>query len=124
MQITERKHSQNNNPATRYPWYHGHPCKNLHCKLKTLPSPREALEIFSAIDVGLVSLAVQTCGNEEPIQFPVSVRGTLPGLTESTHSAVISDRDGHMCACPRFGNGTAASAALASLNRTAYNFTF
>lgn len=116
MQIIEKKHSQNNSPAERYPWYHRRPGNNLQCKLKTLPSPQEALEIFSAISVGLVSLVVQTCGNEEPIQFPISVRGTLPELLESTHRAVISDRDGHMCACPRFGDGTAASAALASLN--------
>lgn len=86
-----------------------------------LPSHQEALEIFSAtvISLGLVSLVVQTCGNEEPIQFSISVSGILHGLMESTHKTVISDRDGHMCACPRFGNCIAASAAFMSLNRTA-----
>lgn len=48
------------------------------------------MEIFSATasDTGLVSLVVQTCGNEEPIQFPLSVSGTLHGLTESTHKTL------------------------------------
>lgn len=101
-----------------YLWYHRYPYNNLHCKLKMLPSHQEALEIFSAtvINLGLVSLVVQTCGNEEPIQFSISVSGTLHGLKESTHKPVISDRDGHMCACPRFGNCIAASAAFTSLN--------
>lgn len=83
-----------------------------------LPLHQEMLEIFSAtaINLGLVSLVVQTCGNEEPIQFSISVSGTLHGLTESTHKPVISDRNGHMCACPRFGNCTAANAAFMSLN--------
>lgn len=102
----------------RYPWYRRYPYNNLYCKLKTLPSHQEALEIFSAtvINLGLVSLVVQTCGNEEPIQFSISASGTLHGLMESTHKPVISDRDGHMCARPRFGNCTAASAACMSLN--------
>lgn len=59
----------------RYPWYCRYPCNNLHRKLKMLPSHQEALEIFSAtvINLGFVSLAVQTRGNEEPIQFSISV---------------------------------------------------
>lgn len=64
-----------------------------------LPLHQEVLEIFSAtvINLGLVSLAVQTCGNEEPIQFSISASGTLHGLTESTRKPVISDRNGHVC---------------------------
>lgn len=66
--------------------------------------------------LGLVSLTVQTCGNDEAIQFSISASGTLHGLMESTHKRVISDRNGHMCACPRFGNCIAANAAFMSLN--------
>lgn len=86
--------------------------------MKMLPLHQEVVEIFSAtaIDLGLVSLAAQSCGNEEPIQFSVSASGTLHGLTESTHKPVISDRSGHMCACPRFANCIAADAAFMSLN--------
>lgn len=102
----------------RYPRYRRYPYNNPHRKLKMLPSHQEALEIFSAtvINLGLVSLAVQTCGNEEPIQFSISASGTLRGLMESTHKPVISDRDGHMCARPTFGNCIAASTAFMSLN--------
>lgn len=69
-----------------YPWCRRYPYNNLHRKLKMLPSYQEALEIFSAtvINLGLVSLVVQTCGNEEPIQFSLSVSGTLHGPMEST----------------------------------------
>lgn len=83
-----------------------------------LPLHQEVLEIFSAtvINLDLVSLAVQTCGNEEPIQFSVSASGTLHGLMESTRKPVISDGNGHMCACPRFANCTAANAAFMPLN--------